>query len=179
MIESQFATNVFGLHQLTQALLPCMLKQKSGRIIHVSSVLGFVPTPFLGAYNASKYAVEGLADTLRLELRPYKNIHVVVVQPGPIQSKLFNNARNEVSQRIKRKNQEHDQFLLNAMNKNSKDHCFKQGPESVAKVFYKGLTKKRPKSHYRVTLPCHAAYWFKRFLPRFFMDYFLSKANKP
>lgn len=68
LLREQFETNVFGWHELTNAVLPVMRAQGEGRIIHNSSVLGFVALPFRGAYNASKFALEGLSDTLRLEL---------------------------------------------------------------------------------------------------------------
>ncbi len=178
VLESQFATNVFGLHALTQAFMPTFLTQKQGRIIHVSSVLGFVPKAFLGAYNASKYAVEGLGDTLRLELAHHKDLHVVLVQPGPIQSKLFSNAVTIIKDRLNKHKKNADYQLLETMQKDSKDHWFKKGPEATSKVFYQALTAKHPKSRYRITLPCHAAAWGKRLLPADWLDKMMLMADK-
>jgi len=84
---AQFNTNVFGLMELTRQAIPVMRTQGYGRIINISSVLGFISMPFRGAYNASKYAVEGLCDTLRLELKP-AGIHVITIEPGPIDSRF-------------------------------------------------------------------------------------------
>jgi len=90
-IEKQFASNVFGWMELNNLLIPQMRKNDSGRIVFNSSVLGLVSLPFRGAYNASKYAIEGFADTLRLELSD-TNIKVCLVEPGPIESRFRPNA---------------------------------------------------------------------------------------
>ena len=86
-LRDQFETNLFGLVELTNAVLPVMHQQGFGRIIQISSVLGFVAMPFRGAYIASKFALEGISDTLRLELKN-TNIHVSLVEPGPITSRF-------------------------------------------------------------------------------------------
>lgn len=166
-LEKQFATNVFGLHQLTQLLLPHCFKQQAGRIVHVSSVLGFVPKVLIGAYNASKYAVEGLGDTLRLELTKHPNIHVSIVEPGPIQSNIFDNAIKTLDQRERG---DSNRPLLQAMQHDSKKTLLKLPPEAVAKAFYHALTANKPKSHYRITLPCKTASILKRILPSNTLD---------
>ena len=86
-LKVQFETNVFGWLELTNLVIPLMRKQGFGRIIQNSSVLGFVAMPFRGAYNASKYAIEGLSDTLRLELKG-SNIFISLIEPGPITSQF-------------------------------------------------------------------------------------------
>jgi NAD(P)-dependent dehydrogenase (short-subunit alcohol dehydrogenase family) len=91
-LEKQFATNVFGWHQLNNLILPVMRKQGYGRILVNSSILGFVAFPMRGAYNASKFALEGLFDTLRLELND-TNIFISLIEPGPITSHFRKNAR--------------------------------------------------------------------------------------
>ena len=87
VLRAQFETNLFGWHQLTNLVLPVMRRQGHGRIIHNSSVLGFVALRYRGAYNASKYALEGLADTMRLELAG-THLHVSIIEPGPISSRF-------------------------------------------------------------------------------------------
>lgn len=84
-LSAQFATNVFGLMDMTRMAIPIMRQQGQGRIINISSILGIISMPFRGAYNASKYAVEALSDTLRLELKS-SGIVVSTIQPGPIES---------------------------------------------------------------------------------------------
>ncbi len=91
VLRQQFETNVFGWHELTNLVLPVMLKQGHGRIIQNSSVLGFVALKFRGAYSASKYAIEGLTDTLRQELSG-TNIFISLVEPGPIESQFRKNS---------------------------------------------------------------------------------------
>ena len=89
LLTKQFETNVFGWHDLTRRLMPLMRANGEGRIIHNSSVLGLVAMKWRGAYNASKFAVEAMADTMRLELRQSAiPIHVVLIEPGPIHSKF-------------------------------------------------------------------------------------------
>ena len=91
VLREQFETNLFGWHELTNRVLPVMRRQGHGRIIQNSSVLGFVALRFRGAYNASKYALEGLTDTLRLELAG-SGIYVSLIEPGPIASRFRENA---------------------------------------------------------------------------------------
>jgi len=80
-VQAQFDTNVFGVLRVTNAVLPIMRRQRSGRIINVSSLLGQVAPPFLGVYASSKFALEGLSEALRRELRPF-NIHVSLIEPA-------------------------------------------------------------------------------------------------
>ena len=92
VLEEQFAANFFGWHQLTRAVLPMMRKAGEGRIVQCSSVLGILALKYRGPYNASKFALEGLTDTMRLELRG-SGIKVVTINPGPISSMFVKNAR--------------------------------------------------------------------------------------
>ncbi|HHF7379506.1 TPA: SDR family NAD(P)-dependent oxidoreductase, partial [Legionella feeleii] len=98
-LRSQFETNVFGLLDLTRLAIPLMRKQGQGRIINISSILGVISLPFRGAYNASKYAVEGLSDTLRLELQS-SGIRVITVEPGPIESRFRDSSIDNSLQKI-------------------------------------------------------------------------------
>ena len=92
-LQAQFETNLFGAFDLIQKIMPAMRKQGYGRIIQNSSVLGLVVLPFRGAYNASKFALEALTDTLRLELAGTK-IYISLIEPGPITSHFRQNAHN-------------------------------------------------------------------------------------
>jgi NAD(P)-dependent dehydrogenase (short-subunit alcohol dehydrogenase family) len=82
-LRAIFESNFFGWHTLTRAVLPVMRAQGHGRIVQCSSVLGLITMPWRGAYNASKFALEGLTDTLRQEMRDTP-IHVVLIEPGPV-----------------------------------------------------------------------------------------------
>lgn len=96
--QSLFDTNVFGILRTTQAVLPHMRQQRFGRIINVSSVLGFLPAPYMGLYAASKHAVEGLSETLDHEVRNF-GIRVVLIEPSYTKTHLDLNAP-EAAQRI-------------------------------------------------------------------------------
>ena len=89
--QALFDTNVFGVLRTIQAVLPTMRAQHSGRIVNVSSVLGFLPGPYMGLYSASKHAVEGLSETLDHEVRQF-GIRVVLVEPGYTKTNLDLNA---------------------------------------------------------------------------------------
>jgi NAD(P)-dependent dehydrogenase (short-subunit alcohol dehydrogenase family) len=95
-LRAQFETNVFGLMALTRAMLPAMLARGSGRIVNVSSVSGRIPAPVLGAYHASKYALEALSDALRMEVAPF-GVQVVVVEPGTIKTELTSRTLTEAT----------------------------------------------------------------------------------
>lgn len=90
-LRHQFETNVIGQLALTRAVVPHMIKRRSGKIINISSVSGVLPTPFAGAYCSTKAALTAMSDSLRVELKPF-GIEVVTVQPGGIKSNLAGNA---------------------------------------------------------------------------------------
>ncbi len=95
-LRAQFETNVFGLMALTRAVLPAMLARGSGRIVNVSSVSGRIPAPVLGAYHASKYALEALSDALRMEVAPF-GVQVVIVEPGTIKTEFASRTLSEAT----------------------------------------------------------------------------------
>lgn len=95
-VRRQFETNVFGLLSMTRAFMPAMRARGAGRIVNVSSVGGRVTFPLVGAYHATKYAVEALSDTLRMELRGF-GVGVAIIEPGPIQSEFADRAKNSVA----------------------------------------------------------------------------------
>jgi short-subunit dehydrogenase len=96
--QKQFDVNVFAPMTLARAVLPSMIERRSGTIVNISSISGVMPTPFAGAYCASKAALNALSDSLRMELRPL-GIDVVTVQPGGIQSSFGDRAANDVNLR--------------------------------------------------------------------------------
>ncbi|SHE22614.1 Putative NAD(P)-dependent oxidoreductase EC-YbbO [methanotrophic endosymbiont of Bathymodiolus puteoserpentis (Logatchev)] len=111
VLRAQFETNLFGTHELTNLIIPLMRAQGGGRIIYNSSVLGFVAMSYRGAYNASKYALEGLVDTLRLELKG-SNIHLSLIEPGPISSDFRKNAFAAYQKNIDSANSVHKNTYL-------------------------------------------------------------------
>jgi NAD(P)-dependent dehydrogenase (short-subunit alcohol dehydrogenase family) len=175
----QFETNVFGWLELTNLAIPVMRKQGFGRIIQNSSVLGFVAMPFRGAYNASKFAIEGLSDTLRLELKD-TDIHISLIEPGPITSQFRANAVKEMRQHIDIENSVHrDKYLgvLERLNKKGPAVPFTLPPEAVLKRVIHALESNRPRPRYYVTFPTYLFGFLKRLLSFRQMDYILSRAG--
>lgn len=176
-LRTQFETNVFGWHELTKQIIPVMRKQGHGRIIQCSSVLGFVSMAYRGAYNASKYALEGLTDTLRLELKS-SNIAVVLLQPGPINTQFRANALAAFKQNVEDKKSVHlvqyqqQEERLASKTSNAK---FTLEPIDVTKALIHALESKRPKIRYRITVPTKLFAVFKRILPTRWLDSLLSK----
>ena len=178
-LKYQFETNVFGWLELTNLVIPVMRKQGYGRIIQNSSVLGFVSLPFRGAYNASKYAIEGLSDTLRLELHG-TNIYVSLIEPGPIASKFRENAVKELEQHIDINNSVHrERYLgvLKRLKKKGPAAPFTLPPEAVLKRVIHALESKRPQPRYYVTFPTYLFGFLKRILSHRYMDKILAKAG--
>lgn len=159
-LEKQFSTNVFGLHELTMQLLPAMLPHKEGRIVQTSSVLGFISTAGRGAYAASKHAVEGLSDALRLEL--YKTgIQVSMIEPGPINTSFSANV-NQVDEANK---------VVNP----GIAAKFALTPEAIMPKLKHAFTSKRAKIRYRVTMVSHSMWIAKRLLPNRWLDIILRE----
>ncbi len=178
-IRAQFETNFFGWLELTNLLLPVMRKQGYGRIIKNSSVLGLVAMPFRGAYNSTKYAIEGLSDTLRLELKD-TNIHVSLVEPGPILSRFRANALLALQKHIDIENSVHNeryQQVLNRLNKEGAAVPFTLPPEAVLKKVIHALESRNPRARYYVTFPTYLFGYLKRVLPSKTLDRLLRLAS--
>ena len=178
-LKYQFETNVFGWLELTNLVIPVMRNQGFGRIIQNSSVLGFVAMPFRGAYNASKFAIEGLSDTLRLELKD-TNIHISLIEPGPITSRFRANAVIALQQHIDIENSVHREKyigVLERLNKEGPTASFTLPPEAVLKRVICALESKKPKPRYYVTFPTYLFAFLKRLLSHRQLDYLLAKAG--
>ncbi|SMN12846.1 Putative NAD(P)-dependent oxidoreductase EC-YbbO [Bathymodiolus heckerae thiotrophic gill symbiont] len=177
-LEQQFQTNVFGWHELTNLVLPIMKRQNEGRIIYLSSILGFVAMPFRGSYNASKFAIEGLVNTLRLELSNTQ-IQLSLIQPGPIESEFRANAYKAFSKHIDRENSDYktnyQKMVERLQSKNLAD--FTLPAEAVLKCCLHALSAKQAKIHYRVTFPTKLFAILIRLLPTWLMDKILNKAG--
>lgn len=178
VLRRQFETNLFGWLELTNLLIPVMRKQGHGRIIQNSSVLGLVSFPYRGAYNASKYALEGLTDTLRLELAG-SGIHAILIEPGPIESRFRANAFQAYQQHIVPDNSPHRQRYLameQRLTRQGPAVPFTLPPEAVLKKVIHALESPRPKVRYYVTVPTHLFGTLRRLLPAKWLDWILLKA---
>ncbi len=178
-LRVQFETNVFGWQELTNLALPVMRKQGYGRIIQNSSVLGFVCMPFRGAYNASKYAIEGLSDTLRLELKG-SNIYISLIEPGPIASQFRANAVKALEQHIDiNKSFYREKYLgvLKRLTKEGPAVPFTLPPEAVLERVIHALEATKPKPRYYVTFPTYLFAILKRLLSTRMLDRLLVRAG--
>ncbi|MCU7939628.1 MAG: SDR family NAD(P)-dependent oxidoreductase [gamma proteobacterium symbiont of Bathyaustriella thionipta] len=180
VLTEQFEANVFGTQELTNRIIPIMRQQGYGRIIYNGSLLGIVSLPFRGAYNASKYALEGLADTLRLELYG-SGIEVSIIEPGPITSAFRKNAYIKYQQNI---DKDHSFFKVNyegmeaRLKKKGPAAPFTLAPEAVYKKLEHALESAHPRAHYYVTFPTHLFGTLKRLLPAKGLDWVLRKVSK-
>ena len=176
-IEKQFAANVFGWMELNNRLIVLMRHNNRGRIIFNSSVLGLISLPFRGAYNASKYAIEGFADTLRLELSD-TNVKVSLVEPGPVESRFRANALQALKDNVNMEDSVHrDRYkkTLDRLAKEGKVDPYTLPPEAVLKKVIHALESKSPQAHYYVTTPTYIMGTLKRLLPAKWMDKFILK----
>lgn len=167
VLRQQFETNVFGWHDLTCRVIPFMRKRGYGRIVHCSSILGLVPYRYRGAYTASKFALEGLGITLRMELEG-SGISVSMIEPGPIASKFTATALAHIKGNIDLENSAHAENYkrqLARLDGSGRVSKHKLGPDAVYKVLSHALNAKRPRPHYVVTTPAKHAVLLKRLLP--------------
>ncbi|OGI43301.1 MAG: short-chain dehydrogenase [Candidatus Muproteobacteria bacterium RBG_16_64_11] len=171
LLREQFETNLFGTHELTCRLLPVFRAQGGGRIIQISSVLGLVSLAYRGAYNASKFALEGLSDTLRLELAG-SGIHVVLIEPGPIVSRFRQNAYAAFKANIDREHSAYRDYYIKVERRlaGSKNQPFTLPPEAVLKKVVRVLEARRPKPRYFVTFPTVLFAVLRRLLPARWLD---------
>lgn len=182
-MRAQFEVNLLGPHALTRAVIPAMRAQGYGRIVNCSSVLGLVAAPWRGPYNASKFALEGLTDTLRVELEG-SGIQTILIEPGPIRTDFRKNAIAafeewvdwEASDRV----QEYRDWLLDKLYKRGlsagKPDRFELGPEAVTAKLVRALEDPRPKARYMVTVPTYSAAVIRRLLPARLIDRLVRNA---
>ncbi|MBP6344307.1 SDR family oxidoreductase [Neisseriaceae bacterium CLB008] len=161
-LQQQFSANLFGVHQLTQLLLPAMLPHGEGRIIQTSSIMGLVTTPKRGAYAASKYALEAWSDALRMELHG-SGVQVSLIEPGPLTTSFGQNVRQTRT----------DQPVSNP----GIARFLTLGPEAVLPKLHHALEHKRPKLRYPITYVAHGLRFLKWALPARWLDGLLRRQS--
>ena len=178
LIQAQFATNCFSVIALTRLVLPIMRKQGHGRIIQNSSILGIITMPYYGAYNASKFALEAFSNTLRQELR-HTNIHVSIINPGPIHSKLREHSFETYQQTLAGRNSLHidayKKLETSYFHPNNKNKRIMGDPQLVIKNIIHHLESSHPKIHYYVGFPIKLLLFLKRILSEKMFDWILTK----
>lgn len=174
VLKEQFETNLFGLHECTRQIIPVMRRQGSGKIIQHSSVLGLISLFGRGAYNASKYAIEGLTDTLRLELKG-TNIHPVLLNTGPIESRFRQTAVEKLKSNVDIEHSVFKEKYLESIEGTAKKVPFSEEAISVAKVVHKIVLAEKPKPRYYITKATYLLGYLKRALSTSMLDRILIK----
>lgn len=180
ILRQQFETNLFGTVELTNKILPTMRQQGFGRIIQNSSVLGLITLRYRGAYNASKFAMEGLTDTLRQELDE-TNIHVSLIQPGPIKSRFRANAFAAFQKNIQSEHSAHEKIyrkIEQRLQKQAGVMPFVLPPEAVLKKVIHALESSRPNPRYYVTVPTYLFGFLRRLLSTRALDRILLRISR-
>ena len=173
-LRAIFETNFFGWHELTRSAIPVMRGQGYGRIVQCSSVLGFIPMRWRGAYVATKHALEGYTDTLRLEMRG-SSIHVSLIEPGPITTRFRKNAIPNFERWIDWKNStysaEYQTRLVERLYaSNTAPDPFELPPAAVTRKLVHAIEARRPRPRYYVTKATHIAGAMRRLLPTRALD---------
>ena len=178
VLKKQFNTNFFGLHEVTIQAIKIFRAQGYGKIIQHSSVLGIISLKFRGAYNASKYAIEGINDTLRQEVLG-SQIYISTINTGPVTSKFRENALKKFNKNITVEGsfwEETYKKELKARLETTEDKApFNLPASSVANTVLKIMNTKKPKPRYYVTTATHLLGFFKRILPTSILDKLLNK----
>ena len=176
VLKEQFETNVFGLHECTRQIIPVMRTQGQGKIIQHSSVLGIISLFGRGAYNASKYAVEGLTDTLRLELKD-THIYPVLLNTGPVTSDFRKNAVQKLKENVDIDHSLFKEEYLKSIEGIAKKVPFKEEAVSVAQIVHTIILAERPKPRYYITKATYLLGYLKRLLGTSLLDKILTKVG--
>lgn len=177
-LRAIFEANFFGWHGLTRAVIPVMRAQGHGRIVQCSSVLGLVSMPWRGAYNATKFALEGLTDTLRIEMRT-TGIHVCSIEPGPITSDFRSNSIKQfehwIDWQASARAAQYQTDLRTRLYDSVKKARFELGPEAVVAKLVHAIESPRPRPRYYVTLPTYFAGIMRRVLSTQSLDWVMRR----
>jgi NAD(P)-dependent dehydrogenase (short-subunit alcohol dehydrogenase family) len=173
-LRAQFETNVFGLMTLTRAVLPAMLARGAGRIVNISSVSGRIPAPVLGAYHASKYALEALSDALRMELAPF-GVRVVIVEPGTIRTEFASRTLSEAS-RARVASTRYSAVYERAAALEARFDGVAGSTRPVVRAIVRALTSRRPRARYVAPKKFALVIALVRLLPTCWLDAAMKRA---
>ena len=173
-----FEVNLFGYHDLTRRLIPVMRRQGHGRIINCSSVLGLVGARWRGAYVATKFAMEGLSDVLRIEMRG-TGIDVILIEPGPISTKIRENAiphfERWIDWRASARSEEYAALRGRLYGPKTRPDAFELPASAVTAKLVRALDDRRPKPRYYVTTPTYLMGFARRILPTRALDWMIAR----
>lgn len=170
--KKQMEVNVFGLARLIQLVVPIMREQKSGKIVNVSSIGGKIVGPFGLWYHVSKFGVEALSDALRLELKPF-GIDVVIIQPGGIQTEWGDIAMVNLEKSSQKS--VYQRAILKVVESNRKHQKNYSDPSIIAKLIFKALRVKKPKTRYHAGYMAGFLLFIRKVVPDRIIDKMISK----
>ncbi len=176
-LEHVFHSNVFGPHQLTRLAIPVMLAQGSGRIVMHSSVVGYTPLQWRSAYVATKHAIEGMTNTMRVELRG-TGVHLSILNTGPVTSDFRHNSSKEFDRWIEPDTSRHAAFYRTsfmARRTSDRPDAFELPAAAVVKKLIHAIEAPRPRTRYYITVPAYIAAVLTRVLPDRLQDWVVSK----
>jgi NAD(P)-dependent dehydrogenase (short-subunit alcohol dehydrogenase family) len=164
----QLEVNFFGAFRVCRAVLPAMRRQRSGYIVNIGSIGGVMAIPYQSMYSASKFALEGLSEALRLEVRPF-GIRVVIIEPGDHKTAFTQNRR--VTEMLGDSNAYRRPFQA-ALSRMAHDEQNGPGPEQIARLLYRIVSQRNPRLRYTIgPAPQRAAVWLRRLLPHSITEY--------
>jgi len=166
--KSQLEVNFFGAFRVCRAVLPAMRRQRSGYIVNIGSIGGLIAIPYQAMYSASKFALEGMSEALRMEVRPF-GIRVVIIEPGDHKTAITQNRR------LSGVPGDPDAYRASfeaALGKTAQDEQSGPGPEQIASLLYRIVNKRNPRLRYTIgPMPQRAAVWLKRLAPYSIVEY--------
>jgi NAD(P)-dependent dehydrogenase (short-subunit alcohol dehydrogenase family) len=173
-----FEVNLFGYHDLARRVIPVMRAQGAGRIVNCSSVLGLVGMKWRGAYVATKFAMEGLSDVMRIEMKG-TGIEVILIEPGPISTRIRENAiphfERWIDWQASARTSEYAALRGRLYDVKTKPDAFELPPSSVTAKLIRALESPRPRPRYYVTVPTHLMGIARRILPTRALDWMIAK----
>ncbi len=173
-MKTLFETNVFAVLRMTQVVLPAMIERRAGKIVNISSVLGRLATPFNGAYASSKYALEGLSESMNHEVSPF-GVYVALVEPGLFETEF---QRSQVrAQRAYDPNLAYAPYVQRYNDRHQTFDKLASDPVKVAKVIHKIIRSRRPALRHPVGLESHAGIMGTRLLPGRLFQWMLGRAT--
>jgi short-subunit dehydrogenase len=166
--KSQLDVNFFGALRVCRAVLPAMRRQRSGYIVNIGSIGGLIAIPYQAMYSASKFALEGMSEAMRMEVRPF-GIRVVIIEPGDHKTALTQNRRVE---KVSSDPGPYHLSFAAALAKTAHDEQSGPGPEQIARLLYQIVNRRNPRLRYTIgPLPQRAAVWLKRLAPYSLVEY--------
>lgn len=177
-VRNLFEVNTIAPLRIIQHCLP-LLRSGNGRVVNISSMNGTMALPMVGAYSASKFALEALSDTLRVELRPWR-IPVSIIRPGQVRTSIFDKARDSLNIRRREIPEQlkngYDVMYSRAAKFNERGAKSLTSPEKVATVVLRALTVKRPRARYHVGMDAHGMQFVNAIMPQRLIDRALARA---